>query len=279
MNGELAELIALAAYGSVYIAEGASTPPELFPTASVFKYTNAVEFRRSVRRLGLLKTEIDIGKDCASWYSDLRDRGVVELRLVRFDGAARTSKFPGLPAHTLAGFSNGTPMGLTTRYRDESQELWTGTWTVTVPKHADQRIWSVRFDGAPFTGTSHQVPTPPAAAQRLDRALDGVSAFAAPHKLLREWKDVFLTARAMLVADAPVIRDHPDMLPPNGYSVAARRLVAAASVAWVFGGMGSWNDISVGNADSYRVVTMELYEAVLDAIVAGTNEVASKAPR
>src|SRR5919198_1407781 len=64
MNGELAELIALAAYGSVYIAEGASTPPELFPTASVFKYTNAVEFRRSVRRLGLLKTEIDIGKDC-----------------------------------------------------------------------------------------------------------------------------------------------------------------------------------------------------------------------
>jgi hypothetical protein len=47
-----------------------------------------------------------------------------------------------------------------------------------------------------------------------------------------------------------------------------------ASQAWVFGGMGSWNDLGFPDAadnDRYRAVTAGLYDAVLGAIAAAAN--------
>ena len=281
MHGELAELVALAAYGSVYLADNAPAPPELFPTASVFKYTNDVEFHRSARRFGVLPTDIVVGSSCAAWYSDLRNRGAVSLRLARVDSAARTGEFPALPAHVATAFANGVPAALVAHFGEQSRESWTGNWAVTIPKHPEQRIWSARFHGSPTDITLREGPSLNAATQRLDGALAEVSAFAAGHSLLEDWNKVFLTARALLSSNAPEIPYHPDMLPPNGYSLTARRLVAAASAAWVFGGMGSWNDIAVGDPVRYQVVSAELFEAVFDAVLAGTNSggVATKTAR
>jgi hypothetical protein len=36
---------------------------------------------------------------------------------------------------------------------------------------------------------------------------------------------------------------HSDLMPENAYGMAEQQLLFAASHAWVFGGMGSWNDM------------------------------------
>lgn len=67
---------------------------------------------------------------------------------------------------------------------------------------------------------------------------------------------------------------HPDMLPQTGYSVEARQLLAMATRSWVFGGMGSWNDVGFGDPDvqaEYEEITSRLYGAVVDAIRAATK--------
>ncbi len=64
------------------------------------------------------------------------------------------------------------------------------------------------------------------------------------------------------------------MVPAAGYSLDARQLLAMASRAWVFGGMGSWNDIGFTDAarnEEYRRVSQELYRAVTDAIRDAAN--------
>lgn len=77
--------------------------------------------------------------------------------------------------------------------------------------------------------------------------------------------------RALTVAgDIP---GHPDMLPPS-YTYEARHLAAMAAQAWVFGGMGSWNDVSfenVATAAEYEAVSRNLYDAVLIALEASAD--------
>src|SRR4051794_262143 len=47
----------------------------------------------------------------------------------------------------------------------------------------------------------------------------------------------------MLTAVEPTAPYHPDILPSAGYTLAARQLLAGAVASFVFGGMGSWNDV------------------------------------
>ena len=64
------------------------------------------------------------------------------------------------------------------------------------------------------------------------------------------------------------------MLPAEGYSLAARQLLAAGSRAEVFGGIGSWNDVRFESPEveaEYRSVSERLFRAVLEALVAATN--------
>lgn len=63
------------------------------------------------------------------------------------------------------------------------------------------------------------------------------------------------------------------MLPEHAYPPAARRLLAIATGAWVFGGMESWGDLPTAAADEerYDPVADRLYEAMWVAFVASVN--------
>ena len=55
---------------------------------------------------------------------------------------------------------------------------------------------------------------------------------------------------------------------------AAHRLVTAASAAWVFGGMGSWNDMGITDraaGQRYREITDAFFAAVVDGYLVAAN--------
>lgn len=63
---------------------------------------------------------------------------------------------------------------------------------------------------------------------------------------------------------------------PAGFPapLEARRLLAAAQSAWVFGGMGSWNDMGFGDEAvkaQYEAISRALFNAVTRALRDGTN--------
>lgn len=117
-------------------------------------------------------------------------------------------------------------------------------------------------------GTRGPALTPPIyaldeAATELDAALVAAAEVASGLGLVDPWVATFAKARDALTT-APT-------LPLPSYSEQASRLHAAASTAWVFGAMGSWNDY-VPLAGEPGQVTDRLYRAVLAGFTAAVNE-------
>jgi hypothetical protein len=99
--------------------------------------------------------------------------------------------------------------------------------------------------------------------------LDGTSA---PKRTRHDttFEDVFERSLALLDTDG----GETDLLPATGYGLEARRLLVSADHAWVFGRMGSWNDLGFDDKavqSEYEARTRELFAAVLGGIVTATN--------
>jgi hypothetical protein len=269
VQGELAQLVALAAHGSAYLTGPAEAQaPELYPSSTVFQFTNAVEFQRATWRFGVLPTRTIVAQACAPWFADLRQRGATALRLARGRSVPRNRQ---LPPYIEAGFSNGLDAGVVAHFSNGKRELWSGRSAVTMDQHPERRIWSVQFRGRSTRARLTEGPPPDAAQRRLDAALQGAIALVAGRMHFNDWERIFRGALAQLTASAPEVPYYVDLLPSKGYGLQSRRLLAAASGAWVFGGMGTWNDVAIDDVESYRAVTAELFEGVMDAVLAATN--------
>ena len=133
------------------------------------------------------------------------------------------------------------------------------------------RPWSVEYRGF-MSSSSHALPMPEmsAAKNRLRQAVSRAKAFA-PRTI---WAQYFAGSLEALESPAPVF-SFGDMLPSSGFPLEARQLLAAATRAYVFGGMGSWNDLPLPNdpevIKEYEEISTELYAAIQFAIVMASN--------
>lgn len=255
MNGELAQLAALAAHGNASFAGEAA---ELFPTHSTFRFVNRVRF--------IGPAEDALG--CVAWWRDLKDRGIGRLHMVRMPPVKR---FPGISEHHDVAFAGGLAAGILALSDGQPKEVWTGKWQVTEPKHQTQAIWTVDYHGRNATSLTDIPASPHMAEARnaLADALKRIRAFAATQEL-ESWTPWFDQALALLASPAPVPPTHPDLLPDRGYQLLARQILAAAVRGWVFGGMGSWNDADLPDP-AYESVTRQYFEAVMNGVTAAVN--------
>ena len=131
----------------------------------------------------------------------------------------------------------------------------------------DDRQWTVVYREA---GAAPEMPTPDVSARdrELRAAIVKARDFAVRAGNLDNWVGIFDDALAADGSGSDLL------LPPVGYPPDARLLLAMASTAWVFGGMGSWNDLGFADEETnaaYERVTRRLYRAVLTAIAAAVN--------
>ncbi|MDQ3707217.1 MAG: hypothetical protein M3437_18725 [Chloroflexota bacterium] len=267
MNSDLAQLVILAAYGNVYLAGEGGAPPELTESHTGFKYSR-VNFVRYPKPYadGIWNTLVI--KNTADWYSQLRELGARNIWLVR-----RGDPVPqDIARHELVAFAGGGDWHLQVDYLDKS-EGWSAGWEF-VDTRGDRQgaYWNVTYSRVLIEGMppveKHDLREMEA---RLRRALVEVERFARANDE-EGWADVF--KRELNRLDATGNTQKSDMLPEEGYSREAHRLVSAASGSWVFGGMGSWNDISFSDEQvraDYGRVSAELYDAVVTSAVAATN--------
>jgi hypothetical protein len=256
VNGELAQVVRLAGDGSVWLAgPPGADPPAVESNSWTFRYVGELSFTLD---------DGAAGTSVGTWLEGLRERGAERLWLVNGDvGPVRHRRGPFAERYLVAFAGAGTWSILAT---GRTTEVWRASWEVADLHAPDQRIWRVGYLGAvvdePVEPTRPDVGE---AGARLGEAIGVVREFAAANGA-EEWTDVFDTA----------LRGGPDAdrdLLSAAYPAAARSLCATASAAWVFGGMGSWNDLSFQGPlrERYERVSEDLYLAALDALVAATN--------
>jgi hypothetical protein len=104
--------------------------------------------------------------------------------------------------------------------------------------------------------------------------MEAIAAFAEEHKLSR-WHLIFRQALDILDSkDLVRLTDEGWLIPTDNYSLIATQLLFAAGKAWVFGAMGSWNDLSFSDEAArqpYEKLSYDLYDCICVSILAAVN--------
>lgn len=254
MNAELAQLVVLTSYGSLYLTDRTNaSPPELLGSNSAFAYVRSVEFLDEHNTLK--------ASNPAQWFSGLR---LAEAKRLWLATLGPQGEFP---AHIAEAFVGGIYRGIQVDYKG-SAELWAPRW-----KFRRGQRWDVRYTRAPLGCVSLAAcgPSLESCEETLRNSVEEARRFAEETEN-HYWAEWF--SQALEALHAFDGSDCSDLLPEAGSSLIARRVFEAARLAWVFGGMGSWNDLWFSDDElqaRYEAITASLYDAVLAGIVAATN--------
>lgn len=243
MNGELAQSLAIATHVTMWLA--GSRDERL----SVPEFADMVAF------------DSVVGVD--AWGERLAGDGVERLWLAA--AGLGIAEWPTELAGPMgAGFVGGVPVGVLSTGPAGGQ-LWRGQWSggTRVADGAQILLANYLPEPAKVEPARVEVGT---AIQELDAVLRRAERFAEGREL-PGWARVFARARRSPEGEARLFpASWPD---PDGV-----RLADMALAAWVFGGMGSWNDLGFDDGAGqreYEQVSGELLDAVLRACVASVN--------
>jgi hypothetical protein len=244
MVGDLAQIVSLTSYGNLLLTDGSSS--------SAKGTLNEHCLSGFVRFMEFLREGIVVADHPSDWILHLSNRNAHRIRMMVFKGGSE------LPDHIAASFANGIASGLQIDFENNAE-----LWITKSLANADEG-WTVILYCVPLPqpiSSTSTLPTLQQAGIRLSQALRHSLDYAAENRL-SSFSDHFSKIVAMLERnDLPA----SELLPARGYCYDAHRLIQAADRAWVFGGMGSWNDC----ADE-ETLSM-LYEAVVNAILSATN--------
>ncbi len=259
MNGELAQLLALVTHGNAFL--GGAPTPATSRLDSSFAFVASLRFARYAAP----DDEIPaiVARDLRTWLVWLRAQNVRRLWIVASDW-----KRPDLTERIAVAFAGAAPQAIGADAPD-GYELWYPLWQVV---SQGEKPWAVEYGGL-MSAHSHAPGSPDLSAARDDlrRALQQTLSFVARADIAyTNWRAVFEGALEALDNARP---PRSDLLPGAGFGLEARQLMASASRAYVFGGMGSWNDLGFDGAlnDEYNRVSGALYAAVKAATLAAAN--------
>ncbi len=265
MKGSVSQMVALTACANAHL-HGRSVTFDLdHETASICQ---SIEFVKTPR-VGSLKNRTVLARDPQSWFDYLAESGVTHLRLHYSHTSEEVS-----PDRSTAGFAGGGGHWFIETVGPAERVLWESVWDTRRTK--GNRIWKVWYVLSKVRPDElHDVPTSIEETRKeLRDALLDIISFAEKHDDTKEWISCFQRSLTALDAkdDDEIFRGY---LPEGCYPREARQLVAAGGRAWVFGGMGTWNDVLFGaNGEilkEYGRVSDRLYDAMCKAIVAAVN--------
>ena len=256
--------LALVAVGNAAI--GGKNVAGFFPGDPLFQYSASLDFM-TPRDNGELRRVSD---DVVDWFGKLKSRKCRGLRLHN-SPMQQNQKLGHIDERLLVGMVGGGPRWLIEAVYLEHSELWEGFDRIGDQKAADKKTWLSAYILIGEAASGEKVDTGVAAASLDLRdallSIEGV-ARAIPGA---PFADVFVAARETLEG-----KDLPYPLEFLRYAQMkpeAERLLKAAGRAWVFGAMGSWNDVGVDAAmkPRYESASKALFSAVQRAVLVTAN--------
>jgi hypothetical protein len=271
MTGILAQVISLTSYGNAFLQAGELTE-DFYPSHSTFQFCNKVDFKNFLKRIfSSSPREVLMANDPNEWFRVLKKNGCKKIRLFY----QPTDNKEPIPDYKLAGLVGGGGTWMIETIYGRYSHYWFNRWEVTKKDDPDGKIWSVSYamtdKDQPVTDVQKDIRE---TSSLLEQSLIAIADFADVQQL-SAWGDVFKKARAVLNSTDPAgDYYHHDLLVEKHYSLIARQLLFAAGAAWVFGGMGSWNDLgfdTVEDNKKYDEVSAGLYAAINQSVLAVAN--------
>lgn len=252
MQGPLVRDVLLVAIGNSLIA--GKSVGWFWPDSGIFRYSRECVFvdRDHSVTAADPNTWLERVRTFDGLWLDYTDRG-------KWVGDRMTVGFVGGGHRWLIGAVNGSVT-----------EIWEGHDTLGDRNATDGKIWTTHY--VRLDADWKETRTRGRSVGELKTALDGtlakIEAFARQQKLA-DFAGDFGAARKALTARPradPMLVDA--MLPED-----AAQLWAAIGAAWVFGGMGSWNDMSFDGEDgkTYEALSDQLFGELNEAVAAVAN--------
>ncbi|MCL2296290.1 MAG: hypothetical protein FWC29_04325 [Methanomassiliicoccaceae archaeon] len=270
MIGTLAQIITLTAYGNDYLRNG-SIPVD-FDHHAVFQFCNKVDFSEfgNVHPSSALGEKM-VSVSPAGWFRHLKTDGCKHLRLY-YEGS-KDQDFA--KDHKLAGFIGGGGDWFIEAVYDSYSIYWANRWMVTDKNAADRRIWTVNYGALSARHPTNDLQIDNQTVKNeLRRVLSEIADFASEQDL-QSWAEQFDRSMTVLDSSSPEEDFQPrDLIPLENYSLTAKQIIFSAGSAWVFGGMGSWNDLGFDDEadnEKYDDLSEQLYSKINEAIIAGIN--------
>lgn len=268
MIGSLANMAVLVAHGNAGLKSGDAASN--LDQHTVFKFYEWIRFRR-------VDKDVVFATSPEEYINSLQTRGVRGLVLT-YGSYANAPE--GISERMSAGFVGGGKQYLIQEFTDELVNYLALQSELGDRERVDQRIWRDTFQL--YTSIPRQMVRPDrpdleSTTKTLAEALQSVIDFCEQGEdwlKNSSWPEVFKGALSALDEKTAVDDNHYLHLPGHVMSVTQSRLLLAADRAWVFGGMGSWNDLGFTddkmNTD-YDMLSNRLYKAVNAAITDAVN--------
>ena len=275
MQTTIAQAIALTTHANAFNSGSAPTAvSDFYPSNSTFAFCEQVRFV-DLEPAGGGWTETDYAEDPTAWFARLKNSNARSLRL--HYGSREPQNLGGrkVTDRMLVGFVGGGGRWLIEVATAAGSDYWEARWEVGDQSRADKKIWRVTYGRVERNRPTLPSRTSDTAAvkERLTQTLKVISAFARDQKV-DGFASAFDRALAHLSSSDPSDGVyHSDLAPRGALPPEASQLLAAAQVAWVFGGMGSWNDLGFDGEDqaTYDRLSEELFRLLNEAIVVATN--------
>jgi hypothetical protein len=263
MNGPIAQIVALTCHGNAFLC--GQPGPQFFPINSTCQFCERVMFVTLSKSIFGKSKEAVIAAHPDAWFGHLKAAGVRGIRLLLTPQNA-----PGLSDRMSAGFvGGGGTWTMEALFRGGTSEFWIARWEVSDQTASDKRIWRVTY-GLVSRGTSHSSSKCglPTAIHELDESLSEIRAFSARQQL-DGFTKCFDDALDTIQSQGRNRHGYHQDLAPTGFPTKeAAVLLDACQKSWVFGGMGSWNDMMFDGEEqqTYERVSERLFRAVNSAI-------------
>jgi hypothetical protein len=268
MQTSLAQMVALTCHGNA-VLRGIPVP-QFFPGNSTCLFCEYVRFLVSGKPAGSQLPQLAVFADSPdAWLSLLASRGALGLRLRQ-----RAQISPGIPDRSASAFVGGGRLWTIEVIRKGGvSELWRDRWEVGKRDAPDRKIWRVSY------GLDLVEPTATVTLRALDMiahdlraALTDIRAFAEANEC-RHFTRCFDDALRALDDPAADIGYHKDLYPESALDPAAQSLLKGAQAGWVFGGMGSWNDLGFDgkSQNQYERFSDRLFDLLNEAVEAATT--------
>lgn len=271
MVGPTAQLVALACHFNGR-AQGKHADP-FFPSNSTCQFCEYIRFVR--HRSGWLGSSTSWQTDAPSpdeWLAREAKAGSSALVLhQRIDD-------PRFSDRMSAGFVGGGGRWLLMTRFGGTSKAWEAAWEVGNRDAPDQRLWRVSY-GLVAENIRFELPrSQPLDVLRaeLQASLEEILGFAERNRI-KGFADCFRKGIACLSSNRPFqLVFHKDLAPEGLLHLVAMQILAACQAAWVFGGMGSWNDMGFDGEEQavYERVSQKLFSLLNECICAAANSAA-----
>lgn len=269
MQGVVAQLLSIANYGNAYLL--GHPVEDYYPNDLAFKFCEHVKFV-DLQSSGAQNEINDFASNPIDWFEKLKSTQVSQLRVRYFSTSTEQ-----MSDRMSAAFVGGGGRWILEAVKPAKSDLWESKWEIGEKDAPEDKIWRVMYGRILSDAVdlpAQELPDARIVKTQLQTCLQKIKGFAIANGLdnFAECFERGITA----LNDSSTNNSYAgyELLPDNYGLLEQRQLLNACQNSWVFGGMGSWNDLNFSDSDvqaEYELLSDELFSLCIHGLVVSAN--------